>query len=322
MTETILKCSIELMENRRKLKKAFPKENCRVHMACAGVYAYKGKLVDVRYLEKCRDVLEKSDSTIWRSTKLPKAVIASIIAVNEASETLLSWTEELYEKLEKAFPDAENLVIAAFCIAEKIVPERYGQLVQRAEAISRRMEREYPFLGREEESALCAIMAMQQRSDEELLQDAAACYPLLAEIFRHSEAVWALSCVLAMYGGKPEEKCERVRHLYAKLIVAGFRYGTHYELPTLGILAMTKRNSDELVADLVIVCSWLAKEIGGGFWGQISDRQCLLYAGLIVEQDDYRRGRDRISREQESRMLLAGQMVICGAVAADAAVAG
>lgn len=73
-------------------------------------------------------------------------------------------------------------------------------------------------------------------------------------------AVQSLSHVLALCDGTAEAKCERAMELFDKLKRRGYKYGTDYELATLGVLAMLPENLDTIADDTVQVADSLAEQ--------------------------------------------------------------
>ena len=74
-------------------------------------------------------------------------------------------------------------------------------------------------------------------------------------------------------------------HLYQSLREAGGKYGTQYELPSLGVLAMTNVPVKEIVQEMMEIDAWLAEQKGFGFWGGITAKQRMMYAGMLAQKD-------------------------------------
>lgn len=54
--------------------------------------------------------------------------------------------------------------------------------------------------------------------------------------------------------------------LYDRLKERGYKYGTDYELPTLGVLALSESDLMEIVTEMTDTDDFLAKQKGLGNW--------------------------------------------------------
>lgn len=289
MTDDILKCSVELVDNMEIIREVFPQESRLVQLSCAGILACKGVRADAERLKRCRELTGKPDSSFLKTGNTLLPMLISMTAAEEEPERLLLCAGELYELLGRELPASGLLCAAAMELAGEAAWETRKEAAARAGRLYGRMREENPDQITEKSGALCAFMAFSPRPDSGLLQDTAACYRLLREVFPYEAPRRTVSCMLAMSEEAPEEKCARAQKLAAKLQIAGLRYGTYYELPVLSAPVMAKKDPDETVADIVIVQSWLAKKLKRGIFDRIPERQLLMYAGLIVGLDGIRK---------------------------------
>ena len=123
-----------------------------------------------------------------------------------------------------------------------------------------------------------------------------------------------------MCDGEPENKCQKTMELFQKLKEAGHKYGTSYELPTLGVLAMADGNQDEIAAEMAEIDQWLSEQKGFGFFSSISAKQRLMYAGMIAQQDYIN---DKMMQSAAVNgvisLIVAQQAAMCAAITASAA---
>lgn len=140
------------------------------------------------------------------------------LALNDDTEGLLSRALEVYSLLKEDFLSSIYLPLTAMVIAENAEPERYCEIAKRTRGLYKQMRSEHPFLTSGEDSALCALMALMDKTDSEMLQDSEECYRILRKQFRTSHSVQGLSNVLALFDGTPKEKCERTISFFEKLM--------------------------------------------------------------------------------------------------------
>lgn len=205
-------------------------------------------------------------------------------------------------------------------IAQIAQPYQYEHIVNRTRVIYNRMKSEHPFLTSSEDSAFCALAALSEKSDDELIADMENCYRKLNSKFFSSNAVQSLSHVLALCDGTVEEKCGRTLELFDGLKVAGRKYGTDYELSTLGVLAMSGVDLEKIVSDMIEIDDWLSGQRGFGFFGSITRKQRLMYAGILAQRDYINENTMQIAAVGSTiALILAQQAAVCATAAASAA---
>lgn len=136
--------------------------------------------------------------------------------------------------------------------------------------------------------------------------------------------VQSLSHVLALGEGTPEEKCCKTIEMYRKLKEKGYKYGTGYELATLGILALLPEEPELVMQDVMEVDDYLSKEKGYGFFG-IGKKQRLMHAGMLVVSD-YMESENNLVMNSAAiggtiSLIAAQQAAMCAAIAAASATA-
>lgn len=316
---TLARCQ-NLIKNKETMKSAFAWEDGLTHLACAGIFINKEQTANEEVLLQCKDILKRNTGIFSNFKSTAKPMIVAMLAANENPQLLMERGLKVYDLLKEEFMSSVYLPIAAMIIAQYADEARYAELAQRTRRIYKQMRADHPFLTSGEDSTFCALMALLDKPDEVLLGDAEECYKILKSNFFSSNAVQSLSHVLAMCDGEPEIKCQRTMELFQKLKEAGHKYGTSYELPTLGVLAMADGNQDEIVAEMAEIDQWLSEQKGFGFFSSISAKQRLMYAGMIAQQDYIN---DKMMQSAAVNgvisLIVAQQAAMCAAITASAA---
>ena len=316
---TLARCK-NLIKNKETMKSAFAWEDGLTHLACAGIFINKEQTANEEVLIQCKDILKRSTGIFSNFKSTAKPMIIAMLASNENPQLLMERGLKVYNLLKEEFMSSVYLPIAAMIIAQYADEARYAELAQRTRRIYKQMRADHPFLTSGEDSTFCALMALLDKPDEVLLGDAEECYKILKNNFFSSNAVQSLSHVLAMCDGEPENKCQKTMELFQKLKEAGHKYGTSYELPTLGVLAMADGNQDEIVAEMAEIDQWLSEQKGFGFFSSISAKQRLMYAGMIAQQDYIN---DKMMQSAAVNgvisLIVAQQAAMCAAITASAA---
>lgn len=316
---TLARCK-NLIKNKETMKSVFTWEDGLTHLACAGIFINKEQTANEEVLLQCKDILKRNTGIFSNFKSTAKPMIVAMLAANENPQLLMERGLKVYDLLKEEFMSSVYLPIAAMIIAQYADEARYAELAQRTRRIYKQMRADHPFLTSGEDSTFCALMALLDKPDEVLLGDAEECYKILKNNFFSSNAVQSLSHVLAMCDGEPKIKCQRTMELFQKLKDAGHKYGTSYELPTLGVLAMADGNQDEIVAEMAEIDQWLSEQKGFGFFSSISAKQRLMYAGMITQQDYIN---DKMMQGAAVNgvisLIVAQQAAMCAAITASAA---
>lgn len=316
---TLARCK-NLIKNKETMKSAFAWEDGLTHLACAGIFINKEQTANEEMLLQCKDILKRNTGIFSNFKSTAKPMIVAMLAANENPQLLMERGLKVHDLLKEEFMSSVYLPIAAMIIAQYADEARYAELAQRTRRIYKQMRADHPFLTSGEDSTFCALMALLDKPDEVLLGDAEECYKILKNNFFSSNAVQSLSHVLAMCDGEPEIKCQKTMELFQKLKEAGHKYGTSYELPTLGVLAMADGNQDEIVAEMAEIDQWLSEQKGFGFFSSISAKQRLMYAGMIAQQDYIN---DKMMQSAAVNgvisLIVAQQAAMCAAITAGVA---
>lgn len=316
---TLARCK-NLIKNKETMKSAFAWEDGLTHLACAGIFINKEQTVNEEMLLQCKDILKRNTGIFSNFKSTAKPMIVAMLAANENPQLLMERGLKVHDLLKEEFMSSVYLPIAAMIIAQYADEARYAELAQRTRRIYKQMRADHPFLTSGEDSTFCALMALLDKPDEVLLGDAEECYKTLKSNFFSSNAVQSLSHVLAMCDGEPKIKCQRTMELFQKLKEAGHKYGTSYELPTLGVLAMADGNQDEIAAEMAEIDQWLSEQKGFGFFSSISAKQRLMYAGMIAQRDYIN---DKMMQGAAVNgvisLIVAQQAAMCAAITASAA---
>ena len=144
--------------------------------------------------------------------------------------------------------------------------------------------------------------------------------------FYDSNACQSLSHVLALCEGSSGSKCRAVFDLYHGLREKKYKYGTGYELATLGVLALLPQGKAAVMADLIEIDTYLSMQKGYGFFG-LTKKQRLMHAGMLLVSEllESECGEQKelymntMTNSAVAMMIAAQQAAMCAAVAATAA---
>lgn len=281
------KCRL-FIENRDVIKSAFPMENAYMHSICASYFMNRGILATVEGLKASKQILKSRMNAFSGFRGTVELSVVAMLSLEEDREKRIDDAVKVYSLLKKKFHfSSDYLPVAAMTVAQSVPEDGWEELVVRSRRIYEMMKDEHPFLTSSEDCVFAVMLALSQRSDEEIIRELEVCYNILKERFSDRNAVQSLSHVLALVDADREsaaDKCRDTIRLFDALKEKKHKYGTGYELPTLGVLATLPCGIDECVRDVIEVSDFLKTQKGYGFWG--FDRVArMMHAAVIVTSE-------------------------------------
>jgi len=313
------------IENRDIFKEAFPWENSYFYPVCAALFTNEGRLADLEKLKASRKLLKENVSVFSNFRGVSEICLVTMLALDDSPTDRLDKAREVYSLLKERFFGSEYLPVASMILSRTVESERYGEICERTRRIYDLMKKEHPFLTSSEDSVFAAMLALSDKSDEDILRECETCYGLLKERFFDSNAVQSLSHVLALSDDgmrTASDKCRDTIRLFDILKEKKNKYGTGYELATLGVLAMLPCGLDGAIRDLIEVSEFLKAQKGYGFFG-LGRTQRLMHAGMIVTSE-HLGGDDAMNSAaigSTLSMIAAQQAATCAAITASVAAA-
>lgn len=324
MRESLSILCNNFIENRDTIKSTLGWENSYLYPVCAAIFTDKGKRACAQDLLHCRDILKSETGLFSNFRGMSKLAMISMMAVEENPKERLKNALDAYSSLKEFFWSSEYLPMVSMVIADLVEPERYGELAEKTKRIYKLMKNEHPFLTSGEDSVFAALLALSEMSDEKIVAETEKCYQLLKPEFFSGNAVQSLSHVLALCEGTAENKCYRTMQLFNGLKARGYKYGTDYELATLGVLAMLPVELEQVMTDIIAADDFLATQKGYGFLG-IGRKQRMMHAGMLVVsdymKDDKNYAMSSAAIGSVISSIVAQQTAMCAAVAASSAAA-
>ena len=277
------KCDL-FIANRDAFKAAFPMESSYLYPVCASYFVDLGRVADTQQLKNCRKLLKSRVSVFSNFRSSAELTIVAMLASHDEPEKYLDDAMEIYKSLKEHFFGSEYLPVASMILAQGISHERYAEVCEKSRKIYDLMKKNHPFLTSSEDCVFCAMLAMSEKSAEQIVNETEVCYEKLRERFSGRNAAQSLSHVIVLSddsGLSIGDRCRDTIRLFDALKEKKHKYGTGYELATLGVLSTLPCGIEETVQDIIVVSDFLKTQKGYGFMG--FDRvPRLMHAGMIV----------------------------------------
>ena len=282
MDQKLLSLCERYIKNRDVIKAAFPGESDYIHPVCASIFTGKEATADADTLKNHHDLLKEKVGAFSYLRGSAKAVIVSMLTLDGDPEKRLERTLGAYTSLKNHFSSGNYLPLAAMILSGEAEESEFDDISARAREIYDLMRKEHPFLTSEEDVVYALLFAFSKERNADTITETERIYKIAKEKFHSSNAVQALSHVLALCDGRADEKFERTAALFDILKANKLKYGTDYELATLGVLAMLPASTEEILADIKDVNDFLVTQKGYGKFFGFGRNIRLMHAAMIV----------------------------------------
>ncbi len=237
------KC-LSLAENYHILAEGSKMEYPEMVLACAGIWQAADREPDMDKIRECRKLLKSRAGVFSNFRGSDELLVLSKMALAEDPALYFENLEAEYQRI-KTFFSGEQTVLAAMILAEQGGGEAQAE---KTKQIYKEMKEAHPWLTSENDLPFAALMAVSGREAAAVYAEAEEIYSLLRDRLRADKnTLQMLSHILAIRGGRPEDKCEKLCGLADGLKAAGHALGTGSRLAILGILADCGLPTDTLV---------------------------------------------------------------------------
>lgn len=310
------------IENTAAIKQEFRWESLYIPPLCAGIITSRGLPANTQAMRYCLEILKGQTSLFSNFRGVSKMATVTMLSLSSHPEQQLTQMLTVHDHLKRVFWGSAYLPVAAAAIAQLAEPRQYEEIAGRTRRIYNGMKTFHPFLTSSEDSPFAALLALSGLEEEVLLQESEKCYASLKPFFFSGNAVQSLSQVLALGGGPAEQKCRRVLDIWHTLKNRGHKYGTTYELATLGVLALLEEETSSLCEDMIEVDHFLKMQKGFGAFG-VGRTQRMMYAGILTMSDSIPalQTMQIAALNGVVSLIVAQQAAICASVAATSAAA-
>ena len=313
----------EFIKDKDIAKEAFAWESSYLHPICAGILAEKSRSISAEELKKYKQMIKEHTGVFSDFRGYCMAPMACMMAISEDADALLNGTLKVYEELKKKYWSTYYLPLVAMIVVQMAEPSEYSRIVEKAGKIYSLMKDAHPFLTSGEDGPFATMLAFAEKSAEEMNEEVEKCYQWLKPKFFSGNAVQSLSHAVALGEGKVEDKCRKFEALFDDLKARGYKYGTDYELATLGALSILPCDVKVMVDEVIEVTDYLENKKGYGFFGY-GKKQRMLHAVLLISNTYVEKSMGRVMNSAaisgNIAMIAAQQAALCATIAATAAI--
>ncbi len=322
MKEILQRTCEKFIENVALLKRCMRSSDSRIRAVCA-ISLLKAPYADETLINECKEIVNRETGVFSNFRGYAKLPSITLLAVSAHPETQMDTVRETYQVLKEHFHGSTYLALSAMALSELASDWELEETAARGRRIYKKMRKEHPFLTSSEDTAFSVMLAMSDRSDEDLIEEMETCYSTLRTWLPSSDGLQTLSHVLTLADGTAAQKCEKIKEIYQRLRQGGRKFGKNYELSTLGCVSILPLGADQIAADMLEVDAFLRTQKGYGFWG-LDKRSRLMHAAMLVSAAYAETPGQNVSMNAAAlssvlAMIAAEQAVMCAVIASTAA---
>lgn len=277
MTDSLRgRCEL-LVENQKAMRKHFKLEYSAIHTVCASIYASELALLNPNKIRSCLNLIKSRTAVFSQFRSVSGFPIATMLSLDKDANTQLTEALEVYSALRKEFAASAYLPTVAYTMSKH--SRSAAVRARRIKEIYKKMRANHPFIVSSDDILYAALFAAHGytiKSIEKSYGEGLAC--LKGSFNRNS--IQIISNILLLGGGATKEKFTRVKSIYEKLKIKGFRYGKAHEMSLIATLALTDASEDEL-ANLIIEVNDYLKQYSEFGW-TMGQRLRLMHSALII----------------------------------------
>jgi hypothetical protein len=283
MREIVEKRSELLATNQAIMNKSFILEHSLTNAVVAASFAEEDRTVDVELIKEAKKVLKEKTGVFSDFRSYNEITVSARMALSGNPEKYINELIEVYNKLQKGKVFGSSYrVLAAMSICDQGKYSEADSLIEKTNEILKGMKKVHPFITSDEDTCFAVLLAMTDKSVEEILTELEKSYQIMKKNFAfHDNAVYSLTQVLTAYEGGAEEKCDKALKLFNAFKAAGAKYGKGYEFASLGSLIDIDADEEELVSEIIDVAEYLKGKKGFGMLDMGKETR-LMFGTMLV----------------------------------------
>lgn len=241
----------------------------------------RNRNADVEKINNCIDII-RNNSSIFSNFRGNNLLTTAVnLSIQNNPEESFNDIIIIYNKLKNHFFNNQFLVLAAQIIYNYRNINDVDLIVVNTRKAYDTMKKNHLFLTGQEDICAAAVIATTSNNVEQTFIDMEECYNILKNnVFYSGNNLQALSHILSLFEGFPQEKCNKVL-LLDKILRNHSVPLKSYSLPILGVAALTNIDYEKFATDLNSANNYLKKQHGFGSFSLGSTVRNMIIASLL-----------------------------------------
>ena len=268
------------------LNRLEPFTAAEIPLAAAAICTARGRMAEKAAIDRCREIIRSRTGVVSEYRGTARFITYCKMALSGDPEAYFARVDSIYRILNPGFFGNESNILAAMILADAADSDVKGAAyAEQTLKLYQKMKSTHLFLTDVYDRPFAAVMAISGKDADALTDEAEACFRVMkAQKLGESNALQSLSHVLALYAGRAEEKCERVRAIRDGLKKEKHPYPGSGRLAMLGLFSDVSMPAEDIVQEIVSAEHYLQQQkVFQGLFSAPGTEALRMYAAQSVQ---------------------------------------
>ena len=277
------RCEAQI-RNEQALNKGHMLEFEAVIKLCALLYTNAAREVDSQRIKECKGILKNREGIFSNFRGTLEYVIQVKMALSDDPSAYIDGVKRVYDRLKVGHTLPGSMIaMAATTIYDNCPAKDLEAVVDKTNEAFEKVNKKHRFLTDESDMALIALMVMEGKNPDQVVNEAEEIFRALKDRYRiGSDAAQAAAMTLSLSDKPTSQKVEDFISLYEACKEAGHATSKGKEAAVYALFADLEPSRAELVNEIGEVDDLLKKEKGYGVLGVGGSMRRLFAATLVL----------------------------------------
>ena len=268
--------------NRDALRKAVKLGNIKMCVLAADILTTAGVTADVDQLKALRKIINKKVSSFSYLVLRSELPLLAALCLAPDPEAALDKIDRIYDIMKKRCGRSFYVAMLSILLSQTIDEEQAAKIAERGKVLFDAFNKKHPIITSDRDIASACLLAMSDKTDEQILGECEATHALLKNAFRDSTFPQFCAYILCMTDGVPDDKATRLLELFFALKASNKKYLTGHEMEVLAALSLTDLRTGELMDAIIVIEAFLSKQKEYGALSGFDEQRRLMNAAMLA----------------------------------------
>ena len=268
--------------NRDALKQAFKLVNMKMCVLAANILTAAGVNADADKLKALRKIMQKKVSSISYLVIRTELPLLAELYLSADPEATLDKINRIYDIMKKRCGRSFYVAMLSILLSRTIDEEQAAKIAERGKVLFDAFNKKHPFITSDRDIASACLLALSDKTDEQILDECEATHSLLKNAFSDSTFPQFCAYILCMTDGITEDKATRLMELFFALEGAKKKYPRGHEMEVLAALSLTDISTGELMDTVIEIEAFLSKQKDYGALSGFDEKRRLMNAAMLA----------------------------------------
>ena len=247
------------MVNYAAVKAAFKNKYEHIYPICASVFCSHNRIISEDELIRNKKILRSNTGAFSNFRGTIEAYVVSVLALSSEPEKTMQQINDNYKRLKKEFSSSSYLVLVAAMLTEIVDEEKVDSVINRGKGLYKKIKKEHPLLTSTQDSVFAVLLALSDKSDEQMITEMEECYKDLKSLASNN-TIQSVSHVLTFSDKRVSDRCSDFRKFIDGVDNAGLKYNKLYAFTIMASLSIMDTDIAELISAIKEVDNFLSQQ--------------------------------------------------------------